>query len=1048
MKLKFKVQDYQSNAVNAVVDCFDGQPKFSGHEYSIDRGTSRDTQQNFETGVRNHEIVLSDLQLLKNIQTVQKRQGLSPSGSLTAFTAFDSKGQHKALKDGYKPGSPINLDIEMETGTGKTYCYIKTMFEMHERFGWSKFIVIVPSIAIREGVKKAFDITADHFAETYKGQRAQEFIYSSKPTELNNLEPFSSGAGINVMIINIQAFNAKGAENRRIYEELDNFQSRKPIDMIRANKPILILDEPQKMEGRATLEALPQFDPLMILRYSATHRTQHLKVHRLDAVDAYNSKLVKKIAVRGIQTKNLTGTDEYLYLENIETSPDGPLARIDMEVKRRSGEIKRELKRLGYGDDLYEKSGGLDQYRGYKITQIDAAQDIVEFSNGRRLFAGDVQGDVNEDQVRRIQIRETIRAHFEREKELFSDKIKVLSLFFIDEVKKYRDYSREDQKGDYARIFEEEYDFLKKEYLSQLDLKNDGYARYVDGIDPKSTHNGYFAIDKKKRMVDPSTKKKGEQKGLSDDVSAYDLILKDKERLLSFEEPTRFIFSHSALREGWDNPNVFTMCMLKHSDSTISRRQEVGRGLRLSVNQYGERIDTKELVHKVNVLTVVASESYENFAKGLQTEIFETLSSRPRKANKDYFKGETIKVDGRKITITEQMAADINYYLIVNGYVDRAETITEKYHQDKYEGIRPAFPEEIDRYRDQIFDLVDGVFDDKQVASITVNGRGIKPNRLNPKNFHKKEFKELWKRINRKAIYQVDFDSDELIRNAVRRLDKELITPAVMYHVQRGEQTADVTDHKLRTGEGFKVTSTVTETGMTFRTSVTYDLVGKIALNTRLTRKTVANILIKISKTKFDQFQKNPEYFISEVSRIIIEQKANTVLEKLQYNATSERYENEIFYGAELGVKFVESTSKLKKHIYEYCEFDSKVEGKFVGDLDNSEEIIVYAKLPRGFLIPTPMGDYNPDWAISFKNGTVSHLYFLAETKGSMSSLQLRGIEKAKIKCAQKFFDELNKHIESDKVKYDVVDGYDSLINIVKDLEPKRRNLQELKYGV
>ncbi len=1040
MKLKFKVQDYQSNAVNAVVDCFAGQPKFSGHDYSIERGTSRGMD--FETGVRNHEVVLTDLDLLRNIQEVQKRQGLSPSRSLSAFSSFDSKGQHKALKDGYKPGSPINLDIEMETGTGKTYCYIKTMFEMYQRFGWSKYIVIVPSIAIREGVHKSFEITADHFAETYSGQRAKCFIYSSKPSELSNLEEFSTGAGINVMIINIQAFNARGAENRRIYEELDNFQSRRPIDMIRANKPVLILDEPQKMEGRATLEALPKFDPLMILRYSATHRTQHLKVHRLDAVDAYNKKLVKKIAVRGIQTKNLTGTDEYLYLENIETSPDAPLARMDMEVKLRSGEIKREIRRLSYGDDLYEKSGGLDQYRGYKINQIDAAQDIVEFSNGKRFFSGDVQGDVNEYQVRRIQIRETIRAHFEREKELYSDKIKVLSLFFIDEVKKYRDYSREDQKGEYARIFEEEYELLKKEYLSQLDLKNDGYARYVDGIDPAKTHNGYFAIDKKKRMVDPSTRKSGEQKGLSDDKSAYDLILKDKERLLSFDEHTRFIFSHSALREGWDNPNVFTMCMLKHSDSTISRRQEVGRGLRISVNQNGERIDAKELVHQVNVLTVVASESYESFVKGLQTEIYETLSSRPRKANKEYFKGRQIKVDGKKITITEQMATDITYYLIFNCYVDRTENITDKYHQDKDEGIRPALPEEIDCYRDQIFELVDGVFDDRQLEK-GVNGRRIKTNHINPKNFHKKEFKELWKRINRKAIYQVDFDSDELVRNAVRKLDNELQIPAVMYHVQRGEQTAEVTDQKLRDGKGFEGTSTVTETGKGFRTHVTYDLVGKIAKNTRLTRKTVANILMKIAKPKFDQFQTNPEYFISEVSRIIIEQKASTVLEKLHYNATSERYEQDIFYGAALGVNFVKTTNKLKKHIYDYCEVDSKVEGRFVDDLDCSEEIIVYAKLPRGFLIPTPVGDYNPDWAISFKNGTVAHLYFLAETKGSMSSLQLRGVEKAKVKCAQKFFDELNKHIDSDKVRYDVVDSYDSLINIVKDLVPKRQNLQQ-----
>ena len=632
----------------------------------------------------------------------------------------------------------------METGTGKTYCYIKTMFEMYQRFGWSKYIVIVPSIAIREGVYKSFQITADHFAETYGGQRAQCFIYSSKPSELSNSEQFSSGSGINVMIINIQAFNAKGAENRRIYEELDNFQSRRPIDMIRANKPILILDEPQKMEGKATLEALPKFNPLMILRYSATHRTQHLKVHRLDAVDAYNKKLVKKIAVRGIQTRNLTGTDSYVYLENIEVSTEAPLARIDLEIKLKNGQIKREVRRLGSGDDLFEISNGLDQYRGYIIAQIDAAQDFIEFANVKRMKSGDVDGDVNEKDVRRIQIRETIRAHFEREQELYADKIKVLSLFFIDEVKKYRDYDQKDEKGEYARVFEEEYDALKKEYLSKLDLKNDNYAAYVDKIDATKTHNGYFAIDKKNRMVNPRARRSGEQKGLSDDESAYDLILKDKERLLSIDEPTRFIFSHSALREGWDNPNVFTMCMLKHSDSTISRRQEVGRGLRLSVNQNGERIDAREIVHEVNVLTVVASESYEHFVKALQTEILETLSSRPRKINKAYFFGKLITVDGKDITITEQMAVDINHYLIKNDYVDRFETITDKYRVDKEAAARPPFPLDLDAYREEIFGLIDGVHDSTKQARIE-DGRRLKTNHLNTKNFHKKEFQDLWK---------------------------------------------------------------------------------------------------------------------------------------------------------------------------------------------------------------------------------------------------------------------------------------------------------------
>ena len=510
MKLKFKTQAYQTAAVEAVIDCFDGQPKANPLSYRIDPGKRTDVRLELEAGFKNEDILLGDAALLNNVQTVQKRQNLPLSKYLTDFSTLDAKGARKPVKSSYKPGAKINLDIEMETGTGKTYCYIKTMFEMHKRFGWSKFIIMVPSIAIREGVQKSFQITADHFAETY-GKKARFFTYNSK--RLHELESFSSDAGINVMIINIQAFNARGADNRRIYDELDDFQSRRPIDVISANRPILILDEPQKMEGKATLDALPKFNPLMILRYSATHKTQHNKVHRLDALDAYNQKLVKKIAVRGIQTRGLAGTNAYLYLEGIEISTKAPVARIEMEVKLKSGEIKRQLKRLEFKDDLYTASGELDQYRGYTISQIDANQDVVEFTNGERLIAGEAQGDVNENDIRRIQIRETIKAHFDKEKRLFAQGIKVLSLFFIDEVKKYRDYDQEDEKGEYARVFEREYAALKEEYLSELAIDNDEYRAYLDGIDPAKTHDGYFSIDKKKRMVDPSVKKTGEEKG-------------------------------------------------------------------------------------------------------------------------------------------------------------------------------------------------------------------------------------------------------------------------------------------------------------------------------------------------------------------------------------------------------------------------------------------------------------------------------------------------------------------------------------------------------
>ena len=1023
MKFKFKIQPYQTNAVDAVLDCFAGQPKSDVLSYRMDPGRPQ-LNSLFDEGFKNADIRLTDIQLLENIQAVQKSQNLPLSKSLADFTETDRKGVVEPKAKSYKPGAKINLDIEMETGTGKTYCYIKSIFEKHKRYGWSKFVIMVPSIAIREGIKKSFEITADHFAESY-GKKARFFIYNSK--RLHELESFSSDAGINVMIINIQAFNARGADNRRIYNELDDFQSRRPIDVISSNRPILILDEPQKMEGKATMEALPKFNPLFILRYSATHKTIHTKVHRLDALDAYNQKLVKKIAVRGIQTRGLAGTNAYLYLESIEISKKAPVARIELEVKPKSCEIKRQLKRLEFGRDLFVESGELDQYRGFTISQIDYNHDTVEFTNGEVLNAGEATGDVNEQDIRRIQIRETIKAHFDKEKQLFAQGIKVLSLFFIDTVAKYRDYDQLDEKGDYARLFEREYKTLKDEYLSELALDNEAYRKYLAGIEAGETHNGYFAIDKKtKRLKDPRV---GARSVDSNDVDAYDLILKDKERLLSFDEPTRFIFSHSALREGWDNPNVFVMCMLKHSDNTLSRRQEVGRGLRLCVDQYGERMDHPAIVHDINVLTVVASESYQDFVAALQTEIAETLSTRPRKATKEYFAGKVIQTEEGMLEITEPMANQVHFYLVQNAYVDIDGNITDTYHQAKEAGELTGFAEELAPYTTQIIDLIDSVFDDSKLPKID-DGRKPKTNLLND-NFKRKEFLELWSRINRKAVYRVEFESDELVKKSVAALNKELRVTPLQYTVQTGEQNTAVTDGQLKSGDSFKVTGTSTERGGSVYSDVTYDLVGKIAENAHLTRKTVAEIIIRIEPAIFEHFQQNPEHFITESSRLIKEQKATTIIENLNYDAVEDHYETDIFTAAQTGQDFSRATEKLNNHVYDYCVTDSDVERQFVGELDVSDKVVVYAKLPRGFLIPTPVGDYNPDWAISFKQGNVKHIYFVAETKGTMSSMKLREIELSKIECARKFFDGINEHIQSEKVKYDVVTDYGKLMDIV-----------------
>ncbi len=1019
MKLKFKQQPYQAYAVDAFADCFAGQPKSSGVTYRIDPGASpvkpvtpqqidlygvQSSSEPTEAGFKNAELAISSAQLLENIQAVQRRQNLPISAAL----ARDNK-----------TGCPINLDIEMETGTGKTYCYIKSMFELNKRYGWSKFIIVVPSIAIREGVYKSLQVTAEHFLESY-GKKARFFIYNSK--QLHNLESFSSDAGINVMVINTQAFNATGKDNRRIYDELDDFQSRKPIDVIKANRPILILDEPQKMEGAKTLASFSEFNPLMIVRYSATHKTEYNKIHRLDALDAYNQKLVKKINVRGITIKNLTGTNAYLFLQDIEVSSNKPpVARVEFEVKQNAG-IKRVLRKLGRNDNLYDLSGGLDQYKGYVVADIDARINTLSFTNGVELVAGDAVGNVDEAAMRRIQIREAVKAHFQKEMMLFSRGIKVLSLFFIDEVAKYRQYDESGEvAGEYAKIFEEEYNAYLNDVLT---LDDTPYNRYLRGIQANQTHNGYFSIDKKsKRLVDPLVGKKATE---TDDVDAYDLILKDKERLLSFDEPVRFIFSHSALREGWDNPNVFVICALKHSDNTVSRRQEVGRGMRLSVNQLGERMDNPATVHEINELTVVASESYKDFVSALQKDISESLSARPRVADEKYFTGKVLQTSAGEVEVTPQLAKQIYKYLLKNDYTDDNDQITQTYHEAKREEQLAELPVELQPYAEQVFQLIDSVFSAAKMPEIG-NDRNAKLNPLNS-NFEKKEFQALWNKINRKAAYTVHFETDELVNKCVAELDAELRVKPMQYIIERGTQLENASFDEIKSGTAFKVANSSTENYThSVHSAVKYDLIGNLAEATQLTRSTIASILKRLNVAVFSQYKTNPEDFIARAGTLINEQKATVIVEHIAYDPVDETHSSDIFTAEKPRDDFSKAF-EAKHHVYDYVFTDSNIERKFVQELDASTEVAVYAKLPKSFFIPTPVGNYNPDWAIAFQEGKVKHVYFVAETKGSMSTLELRDIEKSKIACARKFF----ANITSDQVKYQVVDGYGALMQLVK----------------
>ncbi|WP_377802671.1 DEAD/DEAH box helicase family protein (plasmid) [Acinetobacter baumannii] len=1067
MEIRFKTLGYQKDSVQAIVDCFKGQPRSEGHRYMIDQGAAKAKKATAQVDMLEETLDLQggkakkvvadvgfenahiyDLQaVLKNIQDVQAASGLQRSSQLIT----DDNGKGKNLTK-----SPLNLDIEMETGTGKTYCYIRTMFELHKQYGWSKFIVVVPSIAIREGVYKSLNMMADHFQEQY-GKKARFFIYDSKA--LHHLESFSSNGGINVMVINVQAFNATGKDNRRIYDELDEFQSRRPIDVISRNRPILILDEPQKMGADKTLESLSNFNPLFILRYSATHKRNYNLVYRLDALDAYNQKLVKKITVKGVEVQGLTGTHGYLYLQDIIVSKSAPVARLELEIETKNG-FKREVRKVGKGDNLYDISNKAEQYNDrYVVSDIDARDNSVTFLNGTKIHVGEALGHVDEKIMRTIQIRETIRAHIQKERQLYNQGIKVLSLFFIDEVAKYRQYDEDNNSvdGEYVQVFKEQYQQVLNEVLD-LNLENDPYYDYLKAIEVDRTHNGYFSIDKKsKRLTNPAIDKKAEEAQVSNDIDAYDLILKDKESLLAFPDPldseldkqkknVRFIFSHSALREGWDNPNVFVICTLKHSDNVISRRQEVGRGMRLAVNKFGERMDANHFqgalgeIHKLNNLTVVTNESYKEFVSNLQSEILNTIQNRPTQATPDYFKGKIFKLsDGSSVEVTELMAKQINKHLSKHDYIDDNDQLTPKYHEAKEQGTLAELPENLVSYTEQIHKLIDGLFDPKALEGMADNGNKKLTNTINQANLERKEFQALWSRINRKAVYQIHLDSEKLIEqsiSAVERTAKERnnkFVETLSYKLAEATQNDESTYEQVKAKEMFgKVTSKTEVANISIQSQVTYDLIGNIADDTNLTRKTVARILQGINAAVFAQFKLNPEAFIREMSRIINEQQAKMVIQGLKYNPLDSTYpDNEIFVSNE---NIPLQSYKAERHIWDYVVTDSDNERKFVEELDGADEVVVYAKLPDRFQIPTPFGSYNPDWAIAFNKDKVRQIYFVAETKGSMLDSDLREKEKRKIDSAKKFFATLNQENQSleDVVHYSVIDSFGTLMELVK----------------
>lgn len=1038
MKLQFKHQKFQADAAKAVVDVFAGQPYLTP-TYMIDRGYEKieadgvkssqiaiKEEEDF-TGWRNERIVpeLSDKLILEHLQKVQRTNQLKPSDKL--------EGRY-------------NLTIEMETGVGKTYTYIKTMYELNKHYGWSKFIVVVPSVAIREGVYKSFQVTQDHFAEEY-GKKIRFFIYSSK--NLTEIDRFASDSAINVMIINVQAFNKSVDANEKlesgkradknsaiIFRKLDSFRSRRPIDVIAKTNPILIIDEPQSVEGAATKKNLKLFCPLLTLRYSATHKSDSIynMVYRLDAMEAYNKRLVKKIAVKGITESGSTATEGYVYLESVNVSKEkNPTASIQFDCKGAKG-IRQKNATVGIGYNLYDNSGNLDEYKvGFVVKAIDGRDNSVEFLNGIKIFAGDVIGKVSEDQLRRIQIRETILSHLERERQLFHKGIKVLSLFFIDRVEKYKQYDEAGHpfNGIYADMFEEEYNDIIGSM--QREIGDEDYIRYLDAISAHDTHAGYFSVDKKGKMTD--SKLSDKKQGTSDDIDAYDLIMKNKELLLDRDpkkSPVRFIFSHSALREGWDNPNVFQICTLKQSSSEVRKRQEVGRGLRLCVNQDGERMDANVLgndVQSINVLTVIASESYDSFAKGLQTELADAVAGRPVAVTADLFKGKVIvDAGGNEQVVDGDTAQAIYFDLIVNGYIDKKGVLTDKYYADKANGaIQVA--EEVADSRDSVINILDSVYDSRAMQPENARDKNVEL-QVDPDKLAMPEFKALWKRISPKSVYVVDFDTDELVNKAIASINRNLHVPKIYFKVKTGAMDEIKSKDSLLDGSAFsKSKSSTYDSSKQIRvgSSVKYDLIGKLVGETGLTRKAVVAILTGIEKSVFEQFKFNPEEFIIKAAALINDEKATAIIQHITYNVLDEHYDTDIFTEPTIKGKLGTNAMKAQRHLYDHIVYDSTNERDFATDLDTNTDVAVYVKLPDSFYIATPVGHYNPDWAIAFYEGTVKHIYFVAETKGSMSSMQLRLIEESKIHCAREHF----KAISNGNVVYDVADSYQALMEKV-----------------
>lgn len=975
MKIKFESDlEFQNSAIESIVNIFEGQEVCRSNFTVLSPKDNLLTYQN-ELGIGNRLELLNE-DILKNVQDIQLKNALPQTMSIAEIASMD-------------------FSVEMETGTGKTYVYLKTIFELNRKYGFSKFIIVVPSVAIKEGVNKTLEITNEHFRDLFDNVNYDYFVYDS--SNLEQVRDFATSSDIRVMIITIDAFNksfddiTKDSKANIIHRFNDRLSGQKPIDLIASTNPIVIIDEPQSVDTTAkSKEAIKTLNPLCKLRYSATHKEKYNIMYKLDSVDAYEQKLVKQIEVANIST----GSDQNsAYIKLINIDKKNRIATLELDINER-GKTKRATKKIKNGAMLYEVTKR-DIYRDYFVKDIwiEEGNEFIEFSNGEKLHIGESVGDVDSDTLKRLQIRKTIQEHLDKEMRLNKHGIKVLSLFFIDKVANYRYYDKDGspQKGKYAMWFEEEYKSIIKDsrYSTLFEKHKDLEA------DVEMVHDGYFSQDKKGHFKDSSENAKGELRSNKDDEDTFSRIMKNKEKLLSFKDDLRFIFSHSALKEGWDNPNVFQICTLKDgSKSEIRRRQEIGRGLRICVNQNGDRVYGFD----VNTLTVMANESYEEFAAGLQKELESESGIKFGVVQKHQFANITTKDEEGSIEyLGATRSEELFEYLVSKDLLTTAGKVTDKLKSDiANESLE--LPQEFSQVLPQVLSVIKKIAGNLNIK----NANDKRVLKVNKEVILSDDFKELWERIKYKTTYRVDFSESDLIDECVKNLEYEIAIGKVVYFYNKG--TNKITRAGVEAIENVG-SSTTLQAGDIIEYNLP-DIITYIQNETNLTRKTVVEILLK--SNKLQDFKNNPQKFIDLSIEIIKKTMAGFIVDGIKYQKIGDEY-----YYAQESFLNEELSGYLNKNMYEntqnkspfdYTIYDSDVERKFALEFDNNPDVKLFAKLPNWFKIETPLGGYNPDWAVLIEKDRSEKLYFIVESKGADLGLDIRDSEASKIKCAKEHF--------------------------------------------